>query len=364
MTRKTFVSFCVLLSFLIFSTANLRALNECVEADKLFPIVKGLKFGYINNKGQVVVKPQFDFADSFYDGMGRVEKDGKFGFINSVAKIVVFPQYNMVSPFSDGLASVKIPDGTCTLCGEWAFINKDGQVVIRMGPITGKSPYIGDFSEGFASFMIEEKNGDIYTITPYGFIDKSGNIAIPAKFGIVGDFHEGLASFAKDFMRYSGYGFINTKGEIVIETCFSSVGQFKDGLACVKFQGKWGFIDNTGKFVIEPQFEDESLFSEGFAAVKLNDKYGYIDKAGRIVIKPQFKWAGSFSEGMAPAELNGKYGFINKEGKFVIPPQFEKVDEEGFSCGVAKIYATFKINYPYKIGYIDTQGKYIWKPTI
>lgn len=67
---------------------------------------------------------------------------------------------------------------------------------------------------------------------------------------------------------------------------------------------------------------------------------------------------------MAPAELNGKYGFIDKQGKFVISPRFEKVDYDGFICGVAQVLESYRVNYPYKIGYIDTKGNYIWKPTL
>ena len=102
--------------------------------------------------------------------------------------------------------------------------------------------------------------GDIEKITPYGFIDKHGQIVIQPKFGDVGEFHEGLASFTKDFMRTSGYRYIDKRGEIAIEPRFASVGDFSDGLAVVKLADKEGFIDRTGKFVIDPKFDNACRF--------------------------------------------------------------------------------------------------------
>jgi hypothetical protein len=331
---------------------------------ELLPIVKGFKFGYINRYGRIIVKPQFDSASDFSDGMGRFEKNGKQGFIDSSGKIVIKPQFNQAHDFSDGLAAVTIPDGTCELCGETVYINKLGKVIIHTRPLGAKQSYASDFSEGLAGFCIEDKMKSIEELLPYGYIDKTGKILIAPKFGDVSEFHEGLAAFAKDYMRRSGYGYINQKGEIVIEPQFAEAGEFHEGLASVRINGKYGYIDKTGKFLIEPKFDDASSFSEGYALVKVNNKYGYIDKTGQIIIAPQFEWAWDFSEGLAPARTENKIGYINRKGIFVIPPKFEEVDYEGFSGGVAKIYETYKIDYPSKIGYIDKTGKYIWKPSI
>jgi len=333
------------------------------EAGNLLPIIKGLKFGYISRSGRMVVKPRFDSARPFSEGLARVEINGRYGFIDTSGRMAVKPVFNMANDFSDGLAAVKIPDGSCGLCGEWVYINKAGQVVIHTKPIVGASNYVGDFSDGFASFYSEVGQPDFPRNLPYGYLDKNGKVVIPAKFGYAEDFHEGLAAVAKDFMR-TAWGYINQQGEYMIEPKFSDVGDFQDGLAEVRIGGKWGYIDKAGHMIIEPQFEQASPFSEGYALVKLNTKFGYIDKSGTVVISPRFEWGSDFSEGLAVAKLGAKTGYINKEGKFAVPLQFEADEYGSFSGGIAQVLVRYKVNYTFKIGYIDTKGRFIWKPTI
>ena len=333
------------------------------EVGNPLPIIKGLKFGYISRSGRIVVKPQFDSARGFSEGLARVEINGRYGFIDSSGRMAIKPVFNMANDFSDGLSAVKIPDGSCELCGEWAYINKAGQVVIHTKPIVEASDYVGDFSEGLASFYSEAGQPNFPRNLPYGYIDKNGKVVIPGKFGYAQEFHEGLAAVAKDFMR-TAWGYINKQGEYMIEPKFSEAGDFQEGLAHVRLRGKWGYIDKAGDMIIEPRFEQASPFSEEYALVKLNTKFGYIDKSGTVVISPQFEWASDFSEGLAVAKLGAKIGYINTDGKFAVPLQFEADEYESFSGGIARVLVRYKVNYPFKIGYIDTKGRFIWKPTI
>ena len=42
------------------------------------------KYGYINKKGDYVINPQFDAADSFSEGLAAVEDDDEYGYINKI----------------------------------------------------------------------------------------------------------------------------------------------------------------------------------------------------------------------------------------------------------------------------------------
>jgi WG containing repeat len=343
--------------------------KDC-KSGYLLPIIKGMKYGYIDRTGKVVVKPQFDYAWDFHEGLGRFEINDKFGFVDTKGRIVIKPQFNMALNFSDGLAAVKIPDGNCGLCGEWVYVNKLGEVTIHTSPIAGKSSYVGEFSEGLASFYVEDKTKDIMSVLPYGYINKTGKVAIAANFGDAREFHDGLAVVAKNFAGSQLYGYINNNGDYIVPPKLYSACDFSEGLAFVLKDGKLGFIDTSGKMVVEIDpsagisSNDLWNFSDGYALIRTKNKYGYINKSGQIAITPEFEWAWHFSEGLAPASVKGKIGYMNKKGQFVIPPQFEKVEYDGFLNGIAKVYVSYKLNYPFKIGYIDTKGKYIWKPTI
>jgi hypothetical protein len=201
-------------------------------------------WGYIDKSGEVVIKPQFDIADGFKKGIARVgfetpgskllsfadaggtydyrfiSREGKYvpepspthdatgepdelipfrkddmaGFLNAKGEVVIEPKFQSASPFYDGLACV---------CqgGLFGYINKRGAWVIPPS-----FQYANDFSSGLAGVSLGEKG--------WGFIDLTGKVAIPGRFGwVYQGFRDGIVEVA--FEGKSGY--INTKGEWVWE---------------------------------------------------------------------------------------------------------------------------------------------------
>lgn len=87
--------------------------------------VKTGKFGCVNRKGKVIVKPTYDFIDTFVDGLAQVEKNGKYGYINSKGKEVIKVQYKQADRFSEGLALIQ--EGK-----KYKYIDKTGSTVINV----------------------------------------------------------------------------------------------------------------------------------------------------------------------------------------------------------------------------------------
>jgi hypothetical protein len=133
----------------------------------------------------------------------------------------------------------------------------------------------------------------------FGYIDKTGNLIIPAKFGEARDFSEGLAA-VKINRPYQDepdnsdkyWGYINAAGAYVITPRYYQVKAFSEGLAAVspKTLAPYGYVDRTGKMVIEPQFDMRTgPFQNGIARVytdrdyKTRDEHGYIDRAGKFI---------------------------------------------------------------------------------
>ncbi len=85
----------------------------------------GDKVGFINNQGEWVIKPAFDKARSFSNGLAPVMKDKKWGYITEKGEVVIDYQFKDAELFSDeGLAPVKEK--------KWGFIDKSGKLVIPM----------------------------------------------------------------------------------------------------------------------------------------------------------------------------------------------------------------------------------------
>src|SRR5437016_2105383 len=72
---------------------------------------------------RIVIKPQFDEADSFSEGLAAVRVGAKFGYVDKQGMIVIKPQFDFAGAFSEGLAGVGIGS-------KIGYIDKQGNFVI------------------------------------------------------------------------------------------------------------------------------------------------------------------------------------------------------------------------------------------
>lgn len=154
----------------------------------------------------------------------------------------------------------------------------------------------------------------------------------------IGDFHEGRAWFCKN----EKFGFVDKMGNMIVPAKYDDVADFKEGRAWVANRGeddqyRCGYIDLEGKEVIPVKYKVSSVegankisFSEGLAAVPMRTDnydspiYGYIDKMGNEVIPAKFSIAGDFKNGIASVDLD-KY--IDKTGKLLSNNDLKTHDE-------------------------------------
>ena len=120
---------------------------------------------YINKKGDKIVRPHVldNGPDYFSFGLARFELKNKYGFFDKKGDVVIKPQFDYARPFADSKAAV------CKGCqfnengehleisnGKWGFINLKGKLII---------PYIydevGDFKNGYADV---KENGKLVII--------------------------------------------------------------------------------------------------------------------------------------------------------------------------------------------------------
>ena len=328
-------------------------LAQKINTQKLIPYEQNDKWGFINSKGEIVIKPQFDEVNPFSEGLARVEINLKNGFIDTSGKFVIEPQYYIAFSFSEGVAAVSIePPGT------WGYIDHKGNFVIPP-----KFQWAGNFSEGIAEVLIVPDPA-APNIDKSSYIDKTGNLIIKDSYDWAELFSDGFALIAEDKPNSSAYfnrkAFIDRNGNRVTEF-FQNAESFSEGLAAVEVNSLWGFIDTTGAIVIPPIYDFVLRpFTEGFAAVNCeNDKSAFIDKTGKKITECMFEEAWAFSEGLASVQTaDKKFGFINTKGKFVIKPQFDYADS--FLNGLAKVRIV-KNDWIYE-GYINRQGAYVVKP--
>ena len=299
-----------------------------VGSISLFPVQSGDKWGYIDQTGRIIIKPQFSRVGLFADGLTPVWVGEDVGYVDTRGAIKIKPQFDSAGSFSEGLAPVLVNMRV-------GFINESGTQVVK--------PTYSDAAP-FDENVAPVKQG-----TKWGFIDKSGKVVIPFNFDDVGSFTDGLAR-AKTGDKW---GYIDHSGNYVIQPQYVASGtasppvlHFQQDRAPVFSDGNWKYIDKTGKQAFQRTFFLAGEFSEGLAPVVVNTatdagattyRLGFIDTSGNMVIKPQFDGQVTltdalgvgFHKGVSPVrqvQAPGLWGYINADGKFVVQPKFGYAD--------------------------------------
>lgn len=321
------------------------------------PVLENGKWGFINQRGEMVIQPQFEIVDVFYNGSCIAKKDGKWGLIDKDGEIraAMFDTLIRISPNrllakQNGLYGVIDDQGNFTI--EPAFL--------QVAPLYfSDSLYLGMLANNM-----------------YNVISPRGSLAVSEALTNCSPFEMGAAvigtasqlddSTAKMLaavgMDGSKYGMINRKGKITVPAGTYDDIRFNEANACytsfktTHFEagvpyGKFGLIDTTGNIICQPTYDEVPIYGDGLFAVQLNGKSGYIDRSGKMVIPCQYEFAHPFGDGIAAVGLNGVPTFIDKKGKVVFTAPF-MAGAFPFSNG----RAAFKDKRNQLAGYIDRAG--------
>jgi len=214
--------------------------------------------GFIDKDGKVLVPlGKYSFAMPFSEGLAAVgfekhretdEVCGTLGFIDEKGDMVIKPQFDWYFAYGDDYYYEFRPglfhEGLAPVFEVYkmGYIDKKGKIVIPF-----QYGYGHPFSEGLAAVMFQDKS--------WGFIDHEGNDVFQQRYDRVGDFKHGIAPVQSDFKL----GFINKKGEIIIPCIFEPGLELdwdyhwdrdemycEPGILLVRLNGKYGYVDLHG----------------------------------------------------------------------------------------------------------------------
>lgn len=288
--------------------ATAPASSPVVEIPYLYPVKVSGKVGYIDRAGRMVIAAQYDSGDPFAEGRAWVNVGKETILIDESGRVILRSSFTVAWPFSEGLAGV----------------GSDVKREEMPGPPGGVPVPSGH----------------------WGYVDRNGQWAIPAKFSFAASFHHGVATVTLGEGKPGGsswvglkHALIDSAGHYLIQpTDLFLVGELNDGLLPAGvganevshgFPTSWGYVDKTGKWVIQPQFSQARSFSEGLAAVQVAHTagdvtaklWGYIDAKGKMAITPKYNSAGEFSEGLAStaiwSQTSNQVGYIDRDGKML-----------------------------------------------
>jgi hypothetical protein len=306
----------------------------------------------------------------------------RHGYVDAAGATVIPFRYPEAQPFSEGLAFVAGP--WWTKGGQLrGFLDPSGALKL---PLAEAVSQVLPFREGRALFSRRRDGSQVW-----GFLDRKGSEAIPARYADAAPFSEGLAA-----VKVSGdlgapdWGYIDRRGRPVISPRYGAAGPFANGLAYVERLGEPQFggrlllsevIDRCAGVVVArpflpeasgllfggPSLEQERqrrqlVFGAGLVPSLDGAFRGWTGPAGRRVL-PELAVArfGLFSEGRAPVAracgpgCEDPWGFVDPSGKVVVMPRFRQVQH--FSEGLAAVQ-----DIAGRWGFIDRRGDFAMPP--
>lgn len=300
------------------------------------------KCGYINKKGEYVIAPKYrdgcgDFSDGLavvateYDEKTGTKYDRKLGYMDTRGKWAIKPQFALAGPFIDGYAIVQTEVNPKDLYVTWGgtekrrsrennerkslyLIDTTGKKVEGVPDCRWRYNHTGSgYREGLTLVYVDKNRA--------GFMDEQCKVAFTVPDDVILErryFTEGLLLVSKIVDGKKLFGYLDKTGKVAIDFRFTSADEFSEGLAGVVFTGK------------------NNLASGQSDSRRMNC---YIDRTGTVVIS-NARDAKPFKNGLALQHLytwtiserpNARniYGYMNKQGKYVwLSPRAEDYLDE------------------------------------
>lgn len=274
-----------------------------------------LLYGFIDRQGKLLARSVSDSDNDYYNGLLLVRDyyTRKYGYIDNKGELVIPYQFDIAFPFKAKYAIVLVRDYEYWKGLKYALIDRKGNLITH---------------EWLTSLPLLGMTGDstfTASLDDYGYkkwiIIKGMDLRIP-----IGQELDGFFTGDDRYVisRYNDkYGVIDcTSGRAILPCKYDRIYLSPDGdIATSYINNSIRLIDlKTSASLSFYDYSKIGCFIEGLAFAVRDDKYGFINEKGEEIIPCKYKAVGNFYDGFALViDDNGKFGFINKSGSAVIP---------------------------------------------
>lgn len=228
----------------------------------------GTLYGMWDTDFQAIIPADYkSLGNNSNDGLIYFSEDAKkYGYLDEKGKVVIPDDFDYAYSFDDGIAVVVEVNSSDE--ARYGVIDTKGNELIEMQK---KSLY--NLGEARVSFYNDSKN-------KYGIWDKKGEEIVSATYDNIDPFTCGLALVEKN----DKWGYIDTKGNEVIDLQYAGAMQFYDDVAWVQknADSKVELIDKKGNslFKLKDTEQPYGYFHNGLCEIYNSDshKYYYINK--------------------------------------------------------------------------------------
>ncbi|MEM7654497.1 MAG: WG repeat-containing protein [Bacteroidota bacterium] len=274
------------------------------------PVRLGKLWGFMDEKGAVIIPPTFAAVQPFAEGLAPVKVRRNWGFIDQRGESQIKNRYRRVRTFQEGWAAARKGK-------RWGYLNAQGKWAVKARYIN-----IEDRKNGLA--IVRKKK--------MGLLDADGSYLLKPKYQRI--------ERRADWIYVKGQnqqGYLDAEGEWAIPMGNHRLGGVGEGKVPFQQDQQWGYLQRGGEVLIEPSYRSAEPFSEGLAAVRKDRKWGYLNEQDKVAIRFRYARAGAFQQGVAIVGAGKplRYGLINQAGDTLIPLEYERIEwvsEQWLGC--------------------------------
>lgn len=271
--------------YFIDTNGNIKSGNATFDEAKSFSngyarVKKDGLYGLVDANINYVIQPMYyNLGDVAANGLlrCRVSSSGKYGYVNTKGEKVIDYQFDYANTFYDGVAAVKIGD-------KWGLINSSGNFIVA--PKYATLYYAGSNRYLFAS---EISSSSSYSRL-YGLMDASGKEVVPATYKYINGIEDDTSGRFKATNANGKCGFIDGNGNVIVDFVYNRVGEFLNGYGSVYAENGVEQIINTSGQPVLTLEKDETVAKgnhNGLIRIKKDDNgqttHKYINLEGKTV---------------------------------------------------------------------------------
>ena len=289
-------------------------------------------WGWVDERGEVVIPPRYDEAGDFHEGLAAVNRKGLWGYIDHSGREVIPLTYLTASPFAGGYAAVRNFDnrvGVIDRSGSTVLPFRYDEVSIapnRIALVRSDSGYY------YFIHLKKLKKSKPWT-RAWGFEHWStARVKEAGKYFLIDTLYEVVAGPFDDlssgkggvyrFRQEDAYGLIDSTGRTLVPATYNAIALSPMGKHVGRKYGKYYLLPEELLLKDMDTLKDLAYIGEGWLRYRVGDKWYIVDTAGRKT-PYRYEFVGTFSEGLAPVSIYGRgWNWLDASGKLWRSGQF------------------------------------------
>jgi hypothetical protein len=295
-------------------------------------------FGYVDDAGKFVIKPQFEEALPFQNGVARVRLNTQWRTINEKGKFLSKNAYSEIREFKNGIALVgqKEPDSQRTLLG--LLTERGSEILMPQYTYITPEPNYTLFIVGKAGPLHKDGTSKV----DFGVVNNEGETIIPIQFLAVRHFNFRVFTVKNETLQWQAFDAI---GKPIFPGLYADMKDFDEDLATVKVSGKWGILTRAGELVVKANYRDIIKKTKNNYELMGFTQWKVFNQKKEIVLSMEYEDVQPVHQSLYSYQLEGKKGLLNEKGEKISEPQFEQIFSFSKDMAVVKNGPTYGVIY-------------------